>query len=69
MSTVSSRPAVPEARGLHVRLPWWAVALAVLSFSALLILIALPTDTPGTGAAQSLTSLYHFLGRAFPFGA
>ncbi|WP_327711792.1 hypothetical protein OG912_28195 [Streptomyces sp. NBC_00464] len=37
----------PDAAGIEVRLPWWAVALPAVAFGALLLLMA------GPGQAQA----------------
>ncbi|MER6119266.1 hypothetical protein E6R60_32435 [Streptomyces sp. A0642] len=39
----------PDAAGVEVRLPWWAVALPAVAFGALLLLIA------GPGQAHAAT--------------
>ncbi|MBO0915281.1 hypothetical protein [Streptomyces laculatispora] len=50
-----TRPTRPDARGVEIRLPWWAVALPAVAFGALLLLIAGPgqahaaTDDPAMG--------------------
>ncbi|MEU9205532.1 hypothetical protein [Streptomyces sp. NPDC048332] len=44
-----TRSTRPDAAGVEVRLPWWAVALPAVAFGALLLLIA------GPGQAQAAT--------------
>ncbi|MER5279313.1 hypothetical protein [Streptomyces sp. NPDC002809] len=44
-----TRSARPDAAGVEVRLPWWAVALPAVAFGALLLLIA------GPGQAHAAT--------------
>ncbi|MFE9858930.1 hypothetical protein [Streptomyces sp. NPDC005780] len=44
-----TRSTRPDAAGVEVRLPWWAVALPAVAFGALLLLIA------GPGQAHAAT--------------
>ncbi|MEE4491880.1 hypothetical protein ACIBI8_32970 [Streptomyces sp. NPDC050529] len=44
-----TRSTRPDAAGIEVRLPWWAVALPAVAFGALLLLMA------GPGQAQAAT--------------
>ncbi|MEU1473207.1 hypothetical protein ABZ434_33965 [Streptomyces sp. NPDC005761] len=44
-----TRSTRPDAAGIEVRLPWWAVALPAVAFGALLLLIA------GPGQAHAAT--------------
>ncbi|MFD0026259.1 hypothetical protein [Streptomyces sp. NPDC058382] len=44
-----TRSTRPDAGGVEIRLPWWAVALPAIAFGALLLLIA------GPGQAQAAT--------------
>ncbi|MFD4144032.1 hypothetical protein OHS70_29190 [Streptomyces sp. NBC_00390] len=44
MSAHMHTPSRAKASGVGVRLPWWALALPVLAFCALLMLIAGPGD-------------------------
>ncbi|MFF1925776.1 hypothetical protein ACFVW8_35075 [Streptomyces sp. NPDC058221] len=44
-----TRSTRPDAGGVEVRLPWWAVALPAVAFGALLLLIA------GPGQAHAAT--------------
>lgn len=39
-----TRPARATRDGVDIRLPWWALALPVLAFVALLLLILNPAD-------------------------
>ncbi|WP_328948035.1 hypothetical protein OG778_04670 [Streptomyces sp. NBC_00184] len=45
-----TRSICPDAAGVEVRLPWWAVALPAVAFGALLLLIA------GPGQAHAATA-------------
>lgn len=50
-----TRSTRPDAGGIEIRLPWWAVALPAVAFGALLLLIVGPgqahaaTDDPAMG--------------------
>ncbi|MFG3142068.1 hypothetical protein ACGFZA_38335 [Streptomyces sp. NPDC048211] len=44
-----TRSTRPDAAGVEVRLPWWAVALPAVAFGALLLLMA------GPGQAHAAT--------------
>nr|WSW70018.1 hypothetical protein OG461_29585 [Streptomyces sp. NBC_00995] len=44
-----TRSTCPEAAGVEVRLPWWAVALPAVAFGALLLLMT------GPGQAHAAT--------------
>ncbi|UNO42813.1 hypothetical protein [Streptomyces sp. MST-110588] len=65
MSAASGRSDIPTARGLRVRLPWWALALPVVCFGALLALIAAPSQAQAASLSQGLTSLIQFFARLF----
>ncbi|MDW4905957.1 hypothetical protein RB628_11580 [Streptomyces sp. ADMS] len=56
-----SRPLPATTRGVDIRLPWWALALPVLAFVALLALILHPTDAQAATGDPLIT---HFLERA-----
>ncbi|NEB81067.1 hypothetical protein G3I40_38550 [Streptomyces sp. SID14478] len=56
-----SRPHPAAARGVDIRLPWWAIVLPALAFVALLLLILNPADTQ---AAAGDPTLGHVLERA-----
>jgi len=52
----------PAARAQRrVRLPWWAVALPVVSFVALLALVADSSPASAAGVPQGLTALLEIL--------
>ncbi|MFG2142032.1 hypothetical protein [Streptomyces sp. NPDC048650] len=53
MSAAFRRPPAAPATGLRARLPWWALALPVLSFVALLALLASPSPASAADAARS----------------
>ncbi|WP_328387941.1 hypothetical protein OHS81_28745 [Streptomyces sp. NBC_00400] len=65
MSAASSRPAAAKARRprLRVHLPWWALALPVISFVVLLILVASPAEARAASAPQGLVALVKLLAR------
>ncbi|MGW0858448.1 hypothetical protein [Streptomyces sp. NPDC002690] len=44
------RPVRGPAAGAPVRLPWWAVALPVLAFAALLLVVANPEQANAASA-------------------
>ncbi|MEU5210481.1 hypothetical protein [Streptomyces sp. NPDC020742] len=60
-------PAGPASRlpgsGLRARLPWWALALPVVSFTALLVLMlaASPSRASAPSVPQSLAPLLEIL--------
>ncbi len=56
---VSPHP-TPRSESVPARLRWWAVVLAVLGFTALLVLVAGPAHAAGTPAAGPLAA---FTGR------
>jgi hypothetical protein len=69
MSAVSSRPSAPRASGgasgLRARLPWWALALPVVSFVVLLVLVVSPSGASAASAPHSLAPLLEFLAGIF----
>ncbi|MCZ1010638.1 hypothetical protein [Streptomyces lydicus] len=71
MSAVPSRPAAAEARShpLRMRLPWWALALPVISFTALLIVVTGPAEARAASAPQGLVALLELLARIVRGGA
>ncbi|GHE88310.1 hypothetical protein E5082_08715 [Streptomyces griseoluteus] len=54
-------PAHPRPHPAGARLPWWALALPVLAFVALLLLLMNPSDAQ---AASGDPALAHILERA-----
>ncbi|MFH8751232.1 hypothetical protein ACH4GK_40730 [Streptomyces rimosus] len=68
MSAVSSRPSVPRSPGARTGLPWWAVALAVVSFVTLLIVMTAPSPAHAVSASQGLAPLLEFLARVVGIG-
>ncbi|MFF8788442.1 hypothetical protein [Streptomyces sp. NPDC015125] len=71
MSAVPGRPAAAKAprSRLRMRLPWWALALPVISFAALLILVAGPARASAASAPQGLAALLELLVRIVRGGA
>ncbi|GCD38662.1 hypothetical protein OEIGOIKO_06478 [Streptomyces chrestomyceticus JCM 4735] len=63
MSAVSSRPSAPRRPGTRTGLSWWAVALAVVSFGALLAVMTAPSTAHAVSAPQSLAPVLEFLAR------
>ncbi|KUJ68911.1 hypothetical protein ACZ90_16120 [Streptomyces albus subsp. albus] len=62
MSARTHSTVTPAHSGVDCRLPWWAVALPVLAFAALLLLIAGPAEAhPAQGGSGTLG---HVLGAA-----
>ncbi|MFG2291535.1 hypothetical protein ACGFOU_36350 [Streptomyces sp. NPDC048595] len=64
---VSRSPAV-KARRLRTRLPWWALALPAVSFTALLALVAGASEAGAVSPPQGLTWLLEALARIVPIG-
>ncbi|MFI0709054.1 hypothetical protein ACH4SK_00115 [Streptomyces inhibens] len=72
MSAVFSRSPAAKAHRLRKRLPWWALALPVVSFIALLVLVASPSAASAASAAsapQGLAALLEFLAGLLRTGA
>ncbi|TJZ51210.1 hypothetical protein FCH28_22255 [Streptomyces piniterrae] len=64
MSAAMSRPSAPKPRGLVSRLPWWALALPVVSFVFLLVLlISTPAEAGAVSASHGLAPLLEVLAR------
>ncbi|MER6049131.1 hypothetical protein K2224_24925 [Streptomyces sp. BHT-5-2] len=66
MSTVFGRPSAAKAPRLRKALPWWGLALPVVSFIALLVLVAGSGEASAAGAeraTESLAPLLEFLAR------
>ncbi|GAA2317530.1 hypothetical protein OHT20_29875 [Streptomyces caniferus] len=61
-------PAAKAAR-LRMRLPWWALALPVVSFAALLILVASPAEARAASVPQGLGPLLELLAKIVRGGA
>jgi hypothetical protein len=58
MSTPTHTPPHPATgRGVDTRLPWWALALPVLAFVALLLIIN-PADAHAAGADPAVGDLF-----------
>ncbi|MGW5765311.1 hypothetical protein [Streptomyces tendae] len=55
-----TRPPRSTRGGVDIRLPWWALALPVLAFVALLLLILNPADAQ---AAAEQPAISHLLER------
>ncbi|GAA2292852.1 hypothetical protein GCM10010234_37670 [Streptomyces hawaiiensis] len=53
-----SRPHPATRAGAAGRLPWWALALPVLAFSALLALILNPSDAHAAAGEPVITHLF-----------
>ncbi|WP_112470735.1 hypothetical protein [Streptomyces triticisoli] len=56
-----TRPHPETTGGVDSRLPWWALALPVLAFVALLALILNPADAHATAGAPAITQLFQRL--------
>lgn len=56
-----TRTATPADGGMDVRLPWWAVALPVLAFAALLLLLAGPSDAQAASGSGSFAHILELL--------
>ncbi|MGW0765201.1 hypothetical protein [Streptomyces sp. NPDC002676] len=52
-----SRPHPATTGGVDIRLPWWALALPVLAFVALLGLILNPSDAHAASGDPAITHL------------
>ncbi|WP_420707117.1 hypothetical protein [Streptomyces sp. NRRL S-1448] len=50
-----------RTRGLRARLPWWALALPVVSFMALLAVVASPARASAASAPQGFAVLLEYL--------
>ncbi|MFE1177302.1 hypothetical protein [Streptomyces sp. NPDC058773] len=61
MSAAFRRPPAAKASRLRPRLPWWAPALAVVSFLALLALVAGSPEASAASDPQGLARLLEFL--------
>ncbi|MEV0370957.1 hypothetical protein AB0I10_14165 [Streptomyces sp. NPDC050636] len=69
MSAAFSRLSAPKPRSLRSRLPWWALALPVVSFVVLLALISSPAEASAASASQRLAPLLEFLARIVGAGS
>lgn len=69
MSAAFGTSSAEKARGLRIRLPWWALALPVVSFVALLTLLAGSAEARAASAPQSLAALLEYLARFVGAGA
>ncbi|AWN26545.1 MULTISPECIES: hypothetical protein [unclassified Streptomyces] len=61
MSAAFRRPPAAKASRLRTRLPWWALALPVVSFIALLALVAGSSEASAASARQGLAPLLELL--------
>ncbi|MGG2465256.1 hypothetical protein ACO0M4_36805 [Streptomyces sp. RGM 3693] len=71
MSAAFSRPSAVQAPRVRKALPWWGLALPVVSFIALLVLVASPGTASAAGAArapESLAPLLEFLAGVLRLG-
>ncbi|MEU7641602.1 hypothetical protein AB0C11_37110 [Streptomyces sp. NPDC039016] len=71
MSAAFSRPSAVQAPRLRKALPWWGLALPVVSFVALLVLVVSPGEASAAAAArapESLAPLLEFLARVLRLG-
>ncbi|MFF8732150.1 hypothetical protein ACF073_37635 [Streptomyces sp. NPDC015171] len=59
-----SRPHPATTGGVHIRLPWWALALPALAFIVLFALILNPSDAQAASGDPAIT---HLLERAQQF--
>ncbi|RXS77587.1 hypothetical protein EST92_21595 [Streptomyces sp. TM32] len=69
MPAVYRRSPAASAPRRRARLPWWAVALPVISFVALLTLVAGSSRASAAGVPQSLGPLLEILARIVRSGA
>nr|WP_310727328.1 hypothetical protein [Streptomyces sp. N2A] len=58
-----------RTRGLRARLPWWALALPVVSFLALLAVVASPARASAASAPQGFAVLLEYLAGILRIGA
>jgi hypothetical protein len=63
--TPSSSPS-PSAGGVDTRLPWWALALPVAAFVALLLLMAGPGGAHAAGGQASVGHLLEQIQQTLP---
>ncbi|MHB6906578.1 hypothetical protein [Streptomyces sp. DB-54] len=73
MSAAFSRPSAVQAPRLRKALPWWGLALPVVSFIALLVLVLVVSPGEASAAAaarapESLAPLLEFLARVLRLG-
>ncbi|MEV7210448.1 MULTISPECIES: hypothetical protein [unclassified Streptomyces] len=54
---IQTRPPQATRGGVDIRLPWWAVALPVLAFVALLLLILNPADAHAAAEQPAIAQL------------
>lgn len=54
---IQTRPPQATRGGVDIRLPWWAVALPVLAFVALLLLILNPADAHAAAEQPAIAIL------------
>ncbi|MBZ4019723.1 hypothetical protein [Streptomyces purpurogeneiscleroticus] len=66
MSAAPTRHTENGAR--PVRLPWWAVALAVVSFVVLLFVMTPAAEAEAAGVPPAVASVVHFLARLLGAG-
>ncbi|MER7055843.1 MULTISPECIES: hypothetical protein [unclassified Streptomyces] len=52
-----TRPPQATRGGVEIRLPWWALALPVLAFVALLLLILNPAEAHATAGEPGIAHL------------
>ncbi|MFG3246095.1 hypothetical protein [Streptomyces sp. NPDC048187] len=52
-----TRPPQATRGGVDIRLPWWALALPVLAFVALLLLLLNPTDAHAAAEQPAIAQL------------
>ncbi|BDH11023.1 MULTISPECIES: hypothetical protein [Streptomyces] len=69
MSAASRRSPSAKASRRRTRLPWWAPALPVISFTVLLVLAASPTAARAASAPQGLPPLLELLAGILRAGA
>ncbi|MFF7233399.1 hypothetical protein SAMN06272775_5521 [Streptomyces sp. 2323.1] len=69
MPPVFRRSPAARAQRRRARLPWWAVALPVVSFVALLALVAHSSRASAAGLPQGLAPLLEILARIVRSGA
>ncbi|MGV9282445.1 hypothetical protein [Streptomyces sp. NPDC003730] len=52
-----TRPPQATRGGVDIRLPWWALALPVLAFAALLLLLLNPADAHAAAEQPAIAQL------------
>ncbi|MGW0839725.1 hypothetical protein ACWD26_06140 [Streptomyces sp. NPDC002787] len=61
-----TRPHPATTSTVHIRLPWWAVALPALGFVALLLLILNPAQAQAASGDPAIAHLLERIQQALP---